>query len=188
MGLEALSIDTRLGKRFRDIYGLARPPSTFGEFLDLVRERLEGNRRWKEYRDLLRAGKAVIGATEEDRGYSVTVPGRQETNVMCGYDAVMTATIHGRGIVRARCPHCGQRMEIRFEQQGIAEALPPSIVFWYGAPPKDAPGHPICDHLHLFPDSDHLRAWVAGQRDELGLTIPIRKFVEHAAQRAKSTA
>ena len=99
-------------------------------------------------------------------------------NVMCGYDALETAVLRGRGLIDAACPHCGERMEIRVEESRIAKASPPSTVFWFGAPPRDAPGNPVCDHLHLFPTREHLAAWLRTQRDELGVEMPVTEAVQ----------
>lgn len=184
MEVETLPIAPRLGERFRDIYGLPKAPSVFREFSDLARAIVADNPEWKKFRDLIRAGKVVIGEVDEDRGYSVALPTGKEANVACGYDAVMTAVLHGRGLVRARCPHCREPMEIRIEDRTVVQSSPNSITFWYGAPPRGVPGHPICDHLHIFPDPEHLKAWFRTQTDELGLAIPLDDFVEYAGRRA----
>jgi hypothetical protein len=63
----------------------------------------------------------------------------------------------------------------------VVNASPPSIVYWLGAPPKDAPGNPVCDHLHFFPNSEHLKAWLQTQQDELGVEMPVKEAAEYYA-------
>lgn len=131
----------------------------------------------KAYFQRMREGRVVMGETTADRGYSVTVPERGEVNVMCGYDAVITALVRGEGRAKGACPHCGEAMEIRIEDRGLASASPESIVFWFGTGPSDGAGHPVCDHLHLFPSGEHLEAWLGARPDELGFRIPLEELV-----------
>lgn len=40
----------------------------------------------------------------------------------------------------------------------------------------------ICAHMHLFPNRDHLEAWVKAQKDELGVSLNLEDVVNSFAQ------
>jgi hypothetical protein len=63
----------------------------------------------------------------------------------------------------------------------LARAIPDSIVFWLGTGPPGGPGHPVCDHLHLFPSPAHLKAWLEEQPDELGLEVSLADLVNQVS-------
>jgi len=130
----------------------------------------------------IKAGKAAIGECGEKHGYSLTMADGCTVEVMCAYDALMTSVLQGKGNVHAGCAHCGEKMEVRIEGVKVSKSSPPSIVFWLGAGPQDAPGNPICDHLHLFPNQEHLQAWLDSQRDELGVNMPLTEAVRFLAR------
>lgn len=175
------TLEPRLGGRLQRIYGLAKKPVTLAEYIALGRELVMSQPEGRKFIEAVRSGKAVIGETVEERGYSIDKDGHR-VNVMCAYDALHTAVIRGQGLIHAACPHCGERMEIRVEGSRVVNASPPSIVYWLGAPPEDAPGIPTCDHLHFFPSSEHLEAWLQTQRDELGVEMPVKEAAEYYAQ------
>ncbi|MFQ6012838.1 MAG: organomercurial lyase [Thermoplasmata archaeon] len=171
------TMDPELAKRLRRVYGLPREPTSVEDHYALVQAGNEDSPQAQAYFRGMREGRVVMGETVADRGYSVAIPERGRVNVMCGYDAVITAVVRGEGRAQGACPHCGDAMDIRIEEGQLARATPDSIVFWLGAGPPDGPGHPVCDHLHLFPSHDHLKAWLEGQPDELGLEIPLADLV-----------
>ena len=59
-------------------------------------------------------------------------------------------------------------MEVRIKDGGAVDVSPASTVFWLGDGPK---GIPVCDHLNLFPDLEHLRGWLETNPDELGIPL-----------------
>lgn len=140
----------------------------------LMRERGEREPTLRELFEQVRLGNAVLGECSEDHGYSIVLPGRGEVRVMCAYDALMTAALRREGKVRGSCPHCGEKVVVQIENGEVNQASPPSIIFWLGTGSR---GNPICDHLHLFSDSEHLQAWVEEQPDELGAAVPINEVV-----------
>ncbi len=162
----------------REIYNLSKTPGTLDEFGQLLVQRTTTRQRLQERLELVKEGKAAIGECGEKHGYSMTLGDRRSVEVMCAYDALMTSILQGKGEVHATCPHCGEKMDVRIKATEVAKASLPSIVFWLGAGPRDAPGNPICDHLHLFPDTQHLKEWVNSQLDELGLSIPLTDAVQ----------
>lgn len=170
------SLDPKLGERLKRIYGLKREPKSADEFYTLARARRSEVPEMEAYIDRIRRGKAVMGETAADRGYSVK-SGARKTNVMCGYDAVITSVLQGSGLTRGRCPHCGEAMEIDIVDRELAKVAPASVIFWLGTGPRMETEHPVCDHLHLFPDVGHLEAWLDGRPDELGFAMPIQELV-----------
>ncbi|MFQ5987154.1 MAG: organomercurial lyase [Thermoplasmata archaeon] len=173
---EALTLE--LGRRLKRVYGLPREPTSIEDYYALVEEGSQANPQMEAYLQKMRKGQVVMGETAADRGYAVTIPERGKVNVMCGYDAVLTAVVRGEGRAEGACPHCGEAMDVRVEGGNLAHASPDSIVFWLGTGPPGGPGHPVCDHLHLFPSREHLLAWVEGQPDELGFEVPLATLVE----------
>ena len=174
-------VNPELARRLKDVYALPREPTSMEDYYALVHEKSEGNPQTKAYIQKMREGQVIMGETPADRGYSVAIPERGKVNVMCGYDAVITAVVRGEGQARGACPHCGEAMDIRIEDGQLAHASPEAIVFWLGTGPPGGPGHPVCDHLHLFPSHDHLEAWLEEQPDELGFEVPLDDLVAQAA-------
>ena len=79
-------------------------------------------------------------------------------------------------------------MEIKIEGGRVVSASSPSITFWIGGGPntgivmlegKDIPEDPICDHIHLFPNREHLAAWLQTMTDEFGLTWSLDDTVKY---------
>jgi hypothetical protein len=144
-------------------------------------EQVMSNPEGPKYIEAIRSGKVMVGETGEERGYSIDKEDHR-VNVSCAYDALHTAVIRGQGLIKAACPHCGEKMEIRVEGSQVATVSPQSTVYWLGAPPEDAPGNPVCDHPHLFPMRDHLKAWLQTQRDELGVEMTVKEAADFYAQ------
>ena len=176
LSLPEAMLDPRLSERFRTAYKLGEPPRTLSAFARLLAERTRG---WLER---VRSGDRVIGQTDMERGQSVALADGAATNVMCGYDALMTAVLRGQGLVPASCFHCGAKMEVHIEDGRAVDASPATTVFWLGDGPK---GLPVCDHLNLFPDLEHLRGWLETNPDELGvplLVVDAVKLLDHVAR------
>lgn len=176
-----IRLEPRLGKRLQRIYRLPKRPTTLDEYIQIGKEMVMSNPEGPKYIEAIRTGKVVVGETDEERGYSVDKGGRR-VNVSCAYDALHTAVIRGEGLIKAACSHCGKKMEIQIKESRVVDASPPSIMYWLGAPPAEAPGNPICDHLHFFPDIEHLKAWVKTQQDELGVELPVKEAAEYYAR------
>ncbi len=168
-------LDPRLSERLKETYNLQRTPTTVADFVELGRTMIKATPELRQFLMSVRAGKAVVGQTEADRGQSFITPEGREARVMCGYDSLSTALLRGEGIVRASCFHCKEKMEIEIKGGKIASASSPSIVFWFGDGPK---GIPVCDHLNLFPDRDHLAAWLRMNPEELGVAFTLDEAVE----------
>ena len=167
--------DPRLSERLKMRYQLDRSPADVEEFLELGRALVERNSELKAYIEKIKSGEVIVGETEIDRGQSVRLPDGREANVMCGYDALTTLILRGRGVFNASCLHCGEKMKIDIEEGKVASASSPSIVYWLGDGPK---GIPLCDHLNLFPDRKHLELWLEKNPEELGVPIPLKGAVE----------
>lgn len=168
------TLDPECAERLQHTYGLERPPSTVGEYAELARRRIASSPELLAFLRQVREGAAAIGETEADRGQRVQTEDGSETGVMCGYDALATALLRGGGTVRASCFHCGERMEATLRDGALVDASPSSIVFWLGDGPK---GIPVCDHLNLFPNEDHLDAWLATNPEELGAALSLPEAV-----------
>jgi hypothetical protein len=160
--------DPRLSKRLKETYKLEKSPTTLAEFTELGRALIRVTPELQEYIERIKSGEVVVGETEEKRGQSVVLPDGREVRVMCGYDALTTILLRGQGSVRASCLHCGEKMEVMIEKSKIVSASSPTIVYWFGDGPK---GIKICDHLNLFPDLEHLLAWLETNPEELGVPI-----------------
>ncbi len=177
-----LTLDPRFAERLREIYKLDQSPRTVDEFGLSLAQRTTTHPQLRDLFKLIKAGKAAIGECGEKHGYSMTLKDGRRVEVMCAYDALMTSVLQGTGDVHAACPHCGDDMLVLIEGTLVSKASLPSIMFWLGAGLGDAPGNPICDHLHLFPDTQHLNAWISSRRDELGVGIPLTDTVQFLAR------
>jgi hypothetical protein len=160
--------DPRLSKRLQATYKLERPPTTLTEFVELGRALIQASPDLQEYIGHIKSGDVIVGETEEDRGQSIVFPNGREVRVMCGYDALTTLLLRGQGVFNASCLHCGAKMEVKIDNGKVFSASSPTIVYWFGDGPK---GIPICDHLNLFPDLDHLLSWLETNPEELGVPL-----------------
>lgn len=176
--MERSVLDPTLAERLKDIYHLARPPATITEFADLLRARHREKPQSREFIERVRSGEAVIGECGEEHGYSLLNPDGREVKVMCAVDALMTSLLRGQGLIKAACPHCGEKMEIGIKEKKVVSSSPPSITFWWGTGPEGEAGNPVCDHLHLFSDREHLSAWLRTRPDELGISASLKETVE----------
>jgi hypothetical protein len=160
--------DPRFSKRLKETYKLAKPPSTLDEYIKLGRAIVQASPELQEYIEHIKSGEIIVGETETDRGQSLILPDGRKVKVMCAYDALTTLLLRGEGTFHASCIHCGEKMEIRIEKSKIVNASSPTIVYWFGDGPK---GIKICDHLNLFPNLEHLLAWLETNPEELGVPI-----------------
>ncbi len=165
------ALDRELGKRLERVYKLSRRPETLVELQALFREK-RNNPAVEVYLERVRSGAGVIGASSGPTSYR-NVLAEGDVDVMCGYDALMNALLRGAGVVQASCVHCGEAMVFDLRDHDLTRQSTPELLFWLGTGPIGAPGNPVCDHLHLFPDRTHLDGWLEGNPDELGAALPI---------------
>jgi hypothetical protein len=162
--------DPRLSKRLKETYKLEKLPTTLTEFVELGRGLVQTTPKLQEYIKRVKSGEVVVGETNANRGQSIVLPDGREVRVMCGYDALTTLLLRGQGSFRASCLHCGEKMDVKIENSKIVNASSSTIVYWFGDGPK---GIPICDHLNLFPDLEHLLAWLETNPKELGVPLSL---------------
>ena len=170
-------LEPKLGERLQEVYDLRTVPKDISSFADLWHRRLNSSKRARNFIASVREGKQAIGETDAERGYSISHDGKR-VNVMCGLDALATAYLRNGGFIHASCPHCGMKMDAQIVEKRIINKSPASMIFWLGTGPKNSPGHPCCDHLHLFPSEGHLGAWLRTRKDELGVKLPIDQALE----------
>ena len=96
---------------------------------------------------------------------------------MCGYDALMNALLRGAGVIKGTCVHCGEAMEFELLGDDITRQSTSDLTFWLGTGPIGAPGNPVCDHLHLFPDRMHLDGWLEANPRELGVALRLEEAI-----------
>ena len=167
--------DPRLSERFRKTFGLQSSPAKIDELIALWRKRYESDSELGNCFRSVASGDRVMGETDSDRGQSIALPDGRAVKVMCSYDSLMTAVLRSRGSVEAACPHCEEKMKVTVVDGRVTDTSSESIVFWLG----DAPvGIPMCDHLNLFPDLEHLGAWLSGNVEELGVPLALSDAVE----------
>ena len=169
-----ISLDSKLSGRLKEVYGMTREPTTISDFAAQWRSLLKRRPEARKFMEGVRTGKNRIGETSLDKGYSLD-EGGEEGRVMCGLDTLATAWLRGEGSIHAKCPHCEELTNIQVEGGKIVGNSRPDTVFFLGAGPRDAPGNPMCDHLHLFPSSKHANEWVRAQRDEVGVTMTLEE-------------
>jgi hypothetical protein len=95
----------------------------------------------------------------------------------------MTAVLRGDSMVGSTCPHCGETMTVRILEGKLGEFSPKKMVFLWGTGPEGSPGNPMCDHLHLFPDKNHMDEWIESNEGELGFSFNLQEFVKRLSQR-----
>ncbi len=39
------------------------------------------------------------------------------------------------------------------------------------------PGNPVCDHVHLLPDREHLDGWLEANPDEMGVSMSVEEAI-----------
>ena len=185
------ALDPRVSERLKESYGLPVAPKTVAEAMEIFRDGMSSPGQ-REFIEKIKAGEAVMAETKEDKGYSVVLP-EGEKKVSCGADTILTALLRRQGLVRAACPHCGEKMEFTIEGNRIARTSSPSIAFWMGGGPEKRAGgvdaevlehgaEEICSHIHLFPNKEHLEAWVKSQKDELGVALSLNEVVDSYTQ------
>lgn len=170
-----MQLDPELGRRLEHVYKLSRRPHTLGDLRDLFEAKRE-DPEVAAYVELLQSGRAVIGASSGGTPYA-NILAEGEIAVMCGYDALMNALYQGGGDIKGVCVHCDETMAFTLSDDTITERSHPAPVFWLGTGPIGAPGNPVCDHLHLFPDRSHLAGWLGSHPDALGVAMTLDEAI-----------
>lgn len=184
-------LDPRVSERIKEAYGYPRAPTTLTEVFEIFRDELNTPRQ-REFIEKIKSGEAVMAETQKITGYSVILPEGREAKVSCAADPILTSLLRRRGVVRAACPHCREKMEIKIEGNRVANASSPTIVFWLGGGPEKRKGkfdvdvlergaEEICPHIQLFPNREHLAEWLKSQNDELGVAMSLKETVDSFA-------
>ena len=74
-------------------------------------------------------------------------------------------------------------MTARIRGGKLKDFYPKEMVFLWGVGPEGAPGNPMCDHLHLFPNKKHLSAWIESKEGEMGFSFQLRETVRRLRER-----
>ena len=180
---KAFDFEPELGDRLRRIYGVERRPKDPREFFRLLRALSKKSSGTKDFLTLVKSGRAVIGASKHPtKDWIITVKAKK-VFTYCSYDTLMTAILRGHGEIGSSCPHCGEAMRIRVKEGELESFSHKGIVFLWGAGPDGSPGNPMCDHLHLFPDKEHLVAWVESHENEMGFSFKIQDAIRRLKNR-----
>lgn len=173
---DAPHIETELGDRLQRIYGLGRRPKNPREFFQLLRKVSEKSSGTQEFLRLVRGREAVIGQSDKPTKDWIAVK-RKKIFTYCSYDTLMTAILQGGGELGSACPHCGDAMKVRIKGVELESFSPNEMTFWWGTGPEGSPGNPMCDHLHLFPDKEHMAAWIRSHEGEMGFSFKMQDGV-----------
>lgn len=172
-----------LGDRLRRIYGLERKPRDPNDFFKLLRAESAKHVGTKEFLDRVRSGKAVIGRSRVPTKDWIVRDGAEKVFTFCSYDTLMTAVLQGVSEIGSSCPHCGETMTVRIRGGKLKDFYPKGMIFLWGAGPEGAPGNPMCDHLHLFPNKKHMSAWIESKEGEMGFSFQLRETVRRLKER-----
>jgi len=181
IGMDAFGKE--LGDRFKRIYGLGRKPRNPDDFFRLLRAESAKHVGTKRFLDRVRSGKAVIGQSDIPTKDWVSVIGYEKVFTYCSYDTLMTAVLRGDSQIGSSCPHCGEHMTVRIRKERLEDFSPKGMVFLWGSGPEGSPGNPMCDHLHLFPDENHMTAWMQSKNEELGFSLSLEETVQRLKKR-----
>ncbi len=165
------------------IYGLDRRPRNPDDFLRLLEAESAKHEGTKEFLDRVRSKKAVIGRSEVPTKDWITANGSEKVFTYCSYDTLMTAVLRGDSQMGSLCPHCGEPMEVRIVKGELEGFSPKGMVFFWGTGPEGSPGNPMCDHLHLFPDEEHMTAWIESKDEELGFSFKLQEGIQRMKDR-----
>lgn len=172
-----------LGNRLMRIYCLEKRPENQAEFFQLLKAESAKHPRTREFLDRVRANKAVIGVSDERTKDWIVMGESEKVFTHCSYDTLMTAILRGDSKVGSACPHCGKAMTVRIRKGTLEDYSPKGVVFLWGSGPEGSPGNPMCDHLHLFPDTKHMNAWIESKENELGFSFGLQEFIRRLRQR-----
>ncbi len=172
-----------LGDRLRRIYGLERSTRNPDDFFRLLRSESAKHEGTRQFLDRVRSGKAVIGRSNVPTKDWIVLDGLEKVFTLCSYDILMTALLRGDSEIGSSCPHCGEAMKVRIRRGKLADFSPKEMMFFWGAGPEGAPGNPMCDHLHLFPDRRHMDAWVDSKEAEMGFSFELQDAILRLKER-----
>ena len=170
-----ITFEPGLAKRIQKQYRMEKPPVNLTELIEFAKAQVLATSGGREWVASIREGKVAIGETDTDRGHSIVSSDGREVKVMCGYDALRTTLLRGKGLVKATCFHCGEKMEIQIEDGELVRASHPSILFWIGDGLK---GIPFCDHYNFFPNQKHIDGWLETNPEELGVVLSLDEAME----------
>ena len=171
-----------LGDRLRRIYGLERKPRGPDDFFRLLRAESAKHVGTLGFLDRVRSGQAVIGRSNMPTKDWI-VDRAKKISTFCSYDTLMTAVLRGDAEIGSSCPHCGDMMSVRISGGKLEEYHPKGMMFLWGSGPEGAPGNPMCDHLHLFPNKNHLRLWIESKEGEMGFTLELEEAIQRLRDR-----
>jgi alkylmercury lyase-like protein len=158
--------------RLKRIYRLKRKPNGPDDFFRLLKAESAKHLGTQKFIEQVRSKKAVIGKSEiPTKDWIVQHGTRERVFTFCSYDTLMTAVLQGGGEVGSSCPHCGAKMSVQILGGKLEGFSPKGMVFLWGAGPEGAPGNPMCDHLHLFPNRRHMDAWIDSKEGEMGFSF-----------------
>jgi hypothetical protein len=175
--------NAELSGRLKRIYGLTRNPRGPVDFFRLLKTKSAKNPGTRVFIDRVRAKKAVIGRNDVPTKDWIAMDGSEKVFTFCSYDTLMTAVLRGDSKVGSSCPHCGEPVVIRIANGKLEGFSPKGTVFLWGTGPEGSPGNPMCDHLHLFPDEEHMTAWIRSKEGELGFSFKLPEAVKHLKKR-----
>ena len=181
--MTAPRFSAELGDRLWRIYGLERRPRSPDDFFRLLRAESSKHAGTQEFLDRVRSKKAVIGQSDAPTKDWVVMDGSEKVFTYCSYDTLMTAILRRDSEVGSSCPHCGETMSARLRGGELEDFSPRGMMFLWGAGPEGAPGNPMCDHLHLFPDKKHLSAWMESKEGEMGFGFKLQQAVSRLRER-----
>ena len=162
----------------RRIYGLDRKPRNPDDFFGLLRAESAKHAGTREFLDRVRSGKAVIGRSGVPTKDWIVRDGAEKVFTFCSYDTLMTAVLQRDSEIGSSCPHCGEAMTVRIRGGKLKDFYPKGMMFLWGAGPEGAPGNPMCDHLHLFPDKEHMNAWIESKEGEMGFSFKLQGAIQ----------
>jgi predicted RNA-binding Zn-ribbon protein involved in translation (DUF1610 family) len=166
-----------LSSRLKRVYRLARKPGDPDEFFRLLKAESSKHPGTKAFIDRVRSGKAVIGRSDVPTKDWITIDGSEKVYTFCSYDILMTAILRGDSKIGSSCPHCGEPVVVRIAKGRLQDFSPKGAVFLWGTGPEGSPGNPMCDHLHLFPDEEHMAAWIRSKEEELGFSFKLPEAI-----------
>lgn len=172
------AFDVEFGTRLGRVYSLNRAPKDVLDFFELLKEQRLTQPETVKFFEFVRSGKGVIGETVDLTKDWIIVGGERKVHTRCSLDSLLTGLLQLDSTVGSSCPHCGEAIRVRIEGGELKGFEPKTAVFLCGAGPDGAPGDPMCDHLHLFPDSEHMNAWVRSKEGEMGFSLELPEAIE----------
>ncbi len=172
-----------LSDRLRRVYGLERRPKNPEDFFRLLRAESAKHPGTREFLERLRSGKAVIGRSNTPTKDWIVMDRAGKVFTFCSYDTLMTAVLQRDAEIGSSCPHCGETLLVRIHGDKLKDFSPKGMMFLWGTGPEGSPGNPMCDHLHLFPNREHMNAWIESKEGEMGFSFKLRDAVQRLRER-----